>query len=272
MKKTILALAVALSSLGCAAVTFPFNVTAPTWNKVAECTTEGGVNIRKAPSTTAPKLVYNEVKLEQYGYDTPLKYIAYWGSKTGGNISPVKFEGPAAIVSERLGWIELLGEGPNAKSNAWVSSKYCKITETTPIKANGNPSSPKILFFNIDNVTYAIYLVDDDMNSEAKFYIGRLVDGKIVCPYAFECQYREDIDNETDPSSIKKDELFGSYYYNATKNGMSEISGFDGTYYTPDVSKIPTNTLDFIIKQAKAIDWTLIVYLNEGKYNTMSLE
>lgn len=263
MKKTILALAVALSSLGCAAVTFPFNVTAPTWNEVAECTTEGGVNIRKAPSTTAPKLVYNEAKIEDF--ETPLKYLAYWGSRTGGNIHAVTFNGIAPVVSIKDGWIELLKEGPKNESNAWVSSKYCKVTEITPIRASSNPASPQVLFFNIEENVYAIYLETDEMNGEATFYIGKVADGKIVCPYAYTCEYYDCVSNESDSPSISKNQ-FGSYCYYATKKGQTEIIGEYGEYYTPNISKLPAETLDFVIKQAKPLDSTTIIYLYDGKY------
>lgn len=265
MKKTILALAVALSSLGCAAVTFPFNVTAPTWNEVAECTTEGGVNIRKAPSTTAPKLVYNESKIEFC--DTPLLSIAYWGTRTGGNIHAVTFDGIAPVVSEQSGWIELLKQGPDWKTNAWVSSKYCKVIETTPIKASGNPSSSQVLFFNIGEDTYAIYLETDDMNGEATFYIGKVSNGKIVCPYAYTCEYGFDMSNESDPPSITKNE-YGSYFYLATKKGMTgEMDSYDFANYSPDVSKLPAETLDFVIKHAKPLDVSSIIYLYDGNYH-----
>ena len=69
MKTALIAVAAAITALSCQAITFPFTVTAPTWDKVAECTAEGGVNVRKLPSTSAPNMVYNESKIDDY--DTP---------------------------------------------------------------------------------------------------------------------------------------------------------------------------------------------------------
>ena len=60
MKTTLIAVAAAIAAIGCQAATLPFNVTAPSWNKIAQCTAQGGVNIRTAPSTTAPQMVYKD--------------------------------------------------------------------------------------------------------------------------------------------------------------------------------------------------------------------
>ena len=109
MKTALIAVAAAITALSCQAITFPFSVTAPTWDKVAECTAEGGVNVRKLPSTSAPKMVYNESKIEDY--DTPVIYYAYWGTKTGGPVQAITFSDFAPVVSEKPGWIELYKVG-----------------------------------------------------------------------------------------------------------------------------------------------------------------
>lgn len=271
MRIAFLALTAIVTALGCSATTLPFNVKAPAWTKIAVCETEGGVNIRQRPSATAPKLVYNEAKIEDY--DTPVIYYCYWGTKTGGSIYSSTFTGFAPIVSEQPGWLELLDEGPRKESNGWVSSKYCKVVEPTLISATEKTLYPSLMFLNTDSSMegkYAIYLETDDMNGWATFYIGRLVDGKLVCPYSFQCDYVDDFSNTTDPTAFKKED--GSYRFFLTKCGTSPVTREWGEEDHPDLSKFTPQMIDFVIQQAKPLETPAVIYLyNGGYYNTGSI-
>lgn len=272
MRKTFLALTAIAAALGCPAATLPFNVKAPAWTKIAVCETEGGVNIRQRPSTTAPKLVYNEAKIEDY--DTPVIYYCYWGTKTGGSIYSSTFTGFAPIVSEQPGWLELLYEGPRKESNGWVSSKYCKVVEPTPISVTEKTASPAFMFLDTDSSVegkYAILLTIDEMNSDATFYVGRLVDGKLVCPYAFNCVLIYDYDNNADPTEFKKNE-YGVDEFVLTKQGLSYVKTEWGEQDSPDLSKFKPQMIDFVIKQAKPLETPGVIYLYDGGYhNTASI-
>lgn len=267
MKTTLIAVAAAITALSCQAITFPFTVTAPTWNKVAECTTEGGVNVRKLPSTTAPKMVYNESKIEDY--DTPVIYYAYWGTKTGGPVQAITFSDFAPVVSEKPGWIELYKVGPKAESNGWVSSKFCKVSEITPIQPD-SPNRHNFMFLNTPGVegTYGIYFTYDEMNSLATFYIGRLENGKIVCPYSFDCEYGENTYEDNAKPSLLKNE-YGFYSLISTKQSMSDFRPSptsEDSYPVTDIRKFPSNFLNTAIKQAEPLKKPATVYMFDGGY------
>ena len=272
MKKISILAAALLTALSSAAVTLPFNAPAPpSWSKVAICTARDGVNVRKTPSTTAPKMVFNENKVTDY--ETPAIYYGYWGTRTGGAIQPVLFQGMsvAPVVSEKPGWVELLNEGPKRQSNGWVSTKFCKVVDITPIRDSGNPSGLDFMLLDTPadmEGTYGIYMTTDDLNSEANFYIGRLVDGKMVCPYMYTCDYfsNEYGDGSDAPTTLTKEEY--RYMLRLTRQCMTQMQNEYGENYYPDINKLPASMIKFIVREAKPIDGILpVIYLADGKYN-----
>lgn len=276
MRITFLAVTALLSVFGCSAVTFPFNVKAPAWTKVAECTAEGGINMRKAPSTTAPRMVYNEAKIEDY--ETPLNYLAYWGTKIGGSIKPVLFDSGsvAPIVSEQPGWIELLKQGPQEASNAWVSSKFCKVSEITPITASAKPAQTDFMILKTGSGVegeYGIYFEGDELNALATFYIGRIADGKLVCPYSFVCDYVDLTyeDNNEPTSFIKDSNATARYRFKLTKQCATPVTQEYGPTYYLDFSKFSDRMINFIINNATPLDnyGPCVVYLYDNIYHLM---
>lgn len=270
MKRFFIAMAAALTSFGSQAVTLPFTTqAAPTWTKVAECTTSGGVNIRKAPSTSAPKLIYNEANIEDF--EIPLVYSAYWGTKTGGPVQAVTFEGVAPVVSEQPGWIQLLNEGPKRKSNAWVSSKYCKVSEITPIKLSGNPRSCNFMILDtpagVDG-TYGIYMQIFDMGGEVAFLIGRLTDGKMVCPYEYRCEYVLDASDMGYTTSFTQNaQTNNELCFTPTKECMTTVNAEYGEYEAVDINKLPADMISKIVQLAKPIEGSpAIVYGYNNDY------
>lgn len=274
MRTVLFAVTAVLTALGCEAVTFPFDVKAPVWNKVAVCTAEEGINIRKAPSTSAQRMVYNEAKIEDY--ETPLTCLGYWASKTGGNIKPVLFNDMAPVVAEQPGWVELLNigpEGPQGPSNGWVSAKYCKISEITPITASTKPTKPYFMILNTGSGIegeYGMYFTGDDMNGLATFYIGRIADGKLVCPYAFTCDYYDaSYDDSKDATTISEEKNSETgYKLTLTRQGTSAVMEEYGPAYYMDLSKLSAHMLNYIINQAKPLDkYTTTVYLYDNSYH-----
>lgn len=259
MKKTLLAAASLLTVLGCGAVSLPFDVPAPpAWNKVAECTAQGGVNLRKAPSTTAPKLVYNENSIEDY--DVPVIYYGYWGNKTGGPVQSIKFEGSAPVVAEQAGWVKLLNEGPKRESDAWISAKFCKVAEITPI-TSASSGNRNFILLNVPGTdgTYGVYMVTDDMNGEASFYIGRLRDGKMVCPYVFNCSYYFDSGDGL-PTFKKDEQSTGGYMYHSTNRSMSLVQTQYGEVWAEDINKLPAGMLEQVVSLATKAESSAIIY------------
>ena len=267
MRFFVFALTSVVSLLACSAATLPFSVRSSSWTKIAECMAEDGINIRRAPSVSAPRLVYNESKIEDY--DTPLIYYGYWGTKTGGNIQPVLFGGIAPVVSEQNGWIELLNEGPRRESNAWVSAKYCKVKEITPISTSDNVVRPAFLMLDTKSDVegnYAIYYRSDEMEGVACFYLGRVADGKVVCPYVMTCEYNymSDVAGENSPVFVKGQ--YG-YTFNLTKAIASgKLNEYGSMEYSADLSRFSTDLLNLIIQESEPLETPAIVYLYDGDY------
>lgn len=197
MKTILIVAAVVLSFSALAAVPEKFEVTAPRFTEVVKCEAETGVNIRKTPSATAPRAVYNEAKIEDY--DVPVQYYTYWSSgKTGGSIIADKFTRIAPLVSETKGWYEIYGRGPvmnETFQNGWVSAQYCTKSEIRPITISViNENAQNLRSVGNDMV---IYYVADMMNDEYSFYIGKLTEGQLVCPYLFSISGIEETSGET---------------------------------------------------------------------------
>lgn len=266
MKRICIAMATVLTAFGCQAVTLPFNTTAPpAWTKVAESTSQDGVNIRKASSTSAPKLVYNANNIE--ACDADVWYFAYWSAKSGYPIEAAKFNGPSPVVSEQPGWIQILNLGPKHQSNAWVSSKYCKVSEVSAIKPVVSPRSCSFRFLDTPadtEGTYGMYMYTDDMNGLVDFYIGRLVEGKMVCPYSFDCNYMFDLSDEG-PVTLTKDS--DGYTLKMSKQGHDLVDFGYGDTYVSDINKIPADIINMMVRLATPLEGSpAIIYDYNGDY------
>lgn len=219
-----------------------FDVNAPKWSKLAECETEG-VNIRKAPSATAPRLVYDESKILEY--DVPVEYYAYWSSAAPrGSVSAISYYGVHPIVSESSGWYEILNIGPKLETNGWVNAKYINVVSPTPMKFPGKPVVPNFTWLNTPGDTsdgvYGIYLDFDEMSNSAEFYVGRLVDGYLVCPYSFYCAEMT-LNEGSNKCNIQKVQEY--YVFNYAPGVLTED-------YNIDMSKIGSDVLHFIVDKA----------------------
>ena len=267
MRFTFLAVATVIS-VGATAATLPFTVKAPAWTKIAKCTAIEGINIRKAPSVTAPRMAYNETKI--YSYEDPVIYSGYWGSKTGGNIQPVLFSGIAPVVEEEPEWVELYKWGPKRESNGWVSKKYCKVSEIIPISTSGgNVSYPCFLLLDTDSSiegNYGIYVNCDEMEGLAEFYVGRIADGKLICPYLFSCDYNcmTEYDESCTVPFVKEEYR---YTFNSTKaTTTARLNEYDSMEYTVDLHKFTPEMLNLILREATPLETPATVYCCDDGY------
>lgn len=173
-----------------AAVPSTFEVEAPAWNSLATSTTDGGINIRKSPSAMAPRMIYDESRIEDY--DVPLKYYGYWSAdRPRGTRHAVTFEGPDPVLEERDGWLKIQGIGPKG-DNGWVSAKFCKVKKVAPIDPRSLPeNSPMVMLTDSSDPAnqYGLCVYADEMNGMIDFYVGKLVNGMLVCPYTLRCDY-----------------------------------------------------------------------------------
>lgn len=223
MKKLILASAVAITFSASAQVDNNAPVPAPKYSKIVICNAQDGVNIRKSPSTTAPRLVYDENKIQDF--ETPLNYSSYWSSgRIGGTVYAITFNSNAPLVSTADGWYEIAEVGPATPSetfsNGWVSAKYCSLSDIEPI-------TPKVMEENtcslrtFDNGNWTVYFSYNAMEGIYDISIGKIVDGQLVCPYNMYAATEEPIDG---PSTIKKGSD-GQYVIYPNKSEIDEEQG-----------------------------------------------
>lgn len=251
--RKIFSIIVAISSLMATSVVQAFTVEAPKWDKLAITTTED-VNIRKEPTASSPRLLVDWEKVDNY--QIPINYFAYWSSSAPqGSVNPISFTGPVPVVSEKDGWIEVLNAGPKCETNGWVNAKFCKIVRPNPITLENTeqfnnfsliPSGP-------DEV-YALYaLCDAEMDNNATFYLGRLINGVIVAPYSLYCSSAY-MDDAHSPGIFKDGDSF-SFFFNSSM----------ATDETLDLHKMPTDIfaqlLDYVTKSAHEA----VIYLSEGE-------
>lgn len=251
MKKILLACFVAAANVVVAAPPV-FEVKTPTWSKIAVPATDG-LNIRKSPSTTAPRLMYDEMSIEDY--ETPVIYYAKWVAKPTKYMVPITLNMPMPIVSERDGWYEVLNCGPSYKENGWVSGKFSKAADYQPITPANNSARNAW----IDRGDEGMYMVDleyNEMNGEATFIVGRLVNGLVVAPYVLYCPMAG-LDNSRQPGLSK---VNGNYEF--TYN--SSVSS-DDYEYDPVASKLPKELLEEVIKNATPGEMDRIYFMYDGE-------
>lgn len=174
-----LLLSLLVSSVGISsAVTLPFEVDKP---EVRLVYSENGVNVRQQPSASAKKMIYME---EEADFGASEIDVAKWSSTVPRGYVSLQFYGPAPVVKESAGWYEIKDLAPQNQGNGWVSAKYCKPFTPSPLvypETYGMQNS----FRWIDN-DYAI-VWESAGGSSLDFviiYIGKVVDGWLVCPYA----------------------------------------------------------------------------------------
>ena len=247
--KLLLTAVAAFASMAClAAVPENFEVAAPKYSRFVKCNSEDGVNIRKSPSASAPRALYNEAKIEDY--DVPVQNYLYWSSgKAGGSIYAHKFTDVAPLVSEPDGWYELYGVGPLANGsfqNGWVSAKYCSVSEVKPITQQVISESPALL--RSAGGDKVIYYDADIMNGEYTFYVGKIADGQLVCPYSFNVPSVE----ETSGKTYFKPNEYGVMlmYCNPAEK---DVEG-------PVLDKLTSETISKILQLAEKADRPITVF------------
>lgn len=249
MKKLLIFAAIASSAVAFAAPKV-FNVSAPTWKKIAVATTDG-VNMRKAPSTSAPRLIYDEADI--FDFQIPLNYYAKWTTVAPkGTQYAISFSGPAPVVSEKDGWVELLKAGPKCEENAWVSAKYCNIITPAPISYPVKRKLPTYTMIDrgADGI-YCVYVSYDEMDSYAEFYVGRLINGIVVAPYKLDCAVAN-VDDNKKPGIYKNGD---NYEFSFTSAMITD--------YLPDINKMAPAMIEDIINFATKSTTDAIIYQHE---------
>ena len=256
MKKLISVALLVIFSFSVYAAPPVFSVTAPSWNKVAVPQTDG-INIRKYASSTAPKLMYDEMKIEFF--DTPVIYYAKWVSKPSKYMVAIPYDAPMPIISEKNGWYEVLHCGPSYKENGWISAKYAKVENIEKITASNLPKDRIGWIDRGEDGIYMINLEYNDMDGSAIFYVGRLIDGVVVAPYILDCPSVA-LEPDAKPQ-IKKMNGYYEFVYNPSCSSPDYE-------YDPMASKLPKELLEDIIKYSEpAPESVYYIMVNGEIYN-----
>lgn len=160
-------------------------------------------------------------------------------------------------MSEVDGWYELQGIGPDG-SNGWVSAKYCDVVNLKDARYKvvpGEYNTPDFVWLkDEEGAYYTLYYQKNDMEGGFAFYVGREIDGFVVCPYVFFCG--EEYSNEHDCGLYKTDYNIVFVYGDKQKIGYFEI----------DLRQVPFDVIQKIFWVAEPMDNPAVIYRNDGNY------
>lgn len=195
-----------------------FDVAPRTWGSVVFSKSEEGINIRKTPSKTAPRLMYDESSITNF--QAPLNTYGYWSTAAQTNDRyPVSFTRGLEVGSQS-GWIEILGAGPKGQSNGWVSGSLCEVLSPGIISNPTQLWQQTLRWLPVNpkdkEGEYAIYGTYDVMDQYAEFLVGKLSDGVIVAPYGLVVSAY--CDNGHKPGLFKNPEGEYVLYFDSSMN------------------------------------------------------
>lgn len=243
----IMAGILAMTAMTAGAVSIPFEASAPQWDMIAYSTADGGINIRKSPSASAPRLMIDETKLPDL--ETPYHEYAFWSSaKPSGTTYPITFTGPAPLVSRNGDWLELSGIGAKG-SPAFVSAKYCNVEKVSPITPASTADMKDILMlFDNGDSCFGIYLYPNEMDGDLNLYVGKLINGVLVCPYNLYAI----MDSGKSKTSLEKRN--GEYFLNLSDAACDEFG-------TPSLVKLGEEIQKQMIDAATKAEQDKYVYI-----------
>lgn len=264
--KSVWAIVAAICSTGLVqAVSFPFSVNKPDVRMIVS----NGVNIRKTPSATAPKLVYN-VNDENLDFGADPIDVSFWSAGSAKrNIEAVQFTGPGIVIGEKDDWYQIRGYGAEGQGNGWVNAKYCKpFTPQKLVYPNELSEDESFRFLWLTQFPgtepgeYAMYY-DYSYNdlSLVCFYIGKVVDGMLVCPYSFGTLEAPVLvgpeDNVAVAKVITPDHSLMHYWEIRYNTDYMDS-------WSLNLSKLPRQIIEQIVENAKPLDKEVVFYLKDG--------
>lgn len=201
MKQTKVLLATAVLAMAAAGqsakaqVELPFEAVAPQWSKAVVAPEAGAMMYQKA-STSAPSLVFDFFNADEY---EPTTFLPSWSntvSRAHAQAYPLK--GVAPVLSETSGWVEIDHvpeiEGKGYSFKVWVPVQSLTVSAITPVTGAG---ADLRVFDDGDLAGYGVYRSHADGRTD--LYFGRMVDGKLICPYVLE--------SDADVASLSADDV-----------------------------------------------------------------
>lgn len=257
-------------STGALAATLPFDIEKPDLKFVKS---DKGVNIRQKPSTSAPRAIYDVGEADlamDFGGD--IIDVAFWSSAAPTrNRKPMEFYGPGIVAREENGWYEIKGLAPQNKGNGWVSAKFCTPYIPPKITYPNTPSEGTYWKWitgvpGIEDGQYAICYEFYGDACPALIYVGKMLDGVLVCPFRFgspEHPVMIHYDDDLAQGALlppEKSQMFNEWELVLGKAQMSKgSSGWE----TMNFSLINNDMMQEIIERAQPLAKPVIITINQ---------
>lgn len=218
-----------------------------------------GVNLRKSPSITAPKLMGEETDLDDY------EEVFWSNQRKGGKSITFMKDTPLIVLCETEEWYGVPHMDRFSNHIVYVSKKFAKEIQPQPVTPEFLQSQNE---FVVTKGRYRGYLAVGVPDGDVRYSFGRIVNGMAVCNHTVTCSI-----------SVGDDAL-----------KRIEFEGFDGTSFPsinfgsdvcrdfeagilPDFTKLTDNEINTIIKKTKTLPFVgndygyiLVNYKNELKW------
>lgn len=197
--------------------------------------TADGVNLRKAPNATAPKLMGVEDEMGEYS-------DVFWSSqRRGGQSITFSRDYPLMVLQETGEWygVPYMNRYSENRKIVYVSKKFAKEIQPTPVTPEFMQSQNKLVMTKGRYRGY--FAVDVSYEGDTETCFGRIVNGMAVCNHTALCSF------------------------GVGDDGLKRIKfeGFDGTSF-------PTILFGSdVCRQAEAVTYCDFTKLTDNEFNTI---
>lgn len=224
-----------------------------------------GVNLRKSPSITAPKLMGEEDDMGEYN-------DVFWSNqyKGGESITFMK-DYPLIVLRETEDWYGVPYMNRYQHHIVYVSKKFANEIQPQPVTPEFMQSQNKLV---VTKGRYRGYFaVDVADEGDIQYCFGRIVNGMAVCNHTVTCGI------EVGDNALKriKFEGFDGTSFPSIKFGSDVCRAFDAVTI-PDFTKLTDNEMNTIIKKTKTLPFVdnesgyiLVNYKNELRWMSYNL-
>lgn len=185
MKKTLIIALAALAAAGAQAAELPFEAKAPAIEKVATPNSATPVHMYKMSMKTAPQLVLDIANYDEFAAAPDL----FWSNEVSRrHQGDLPFTGYARVTGEKAQWVNISYPSNGARVanfySCWVpAGSIATGAPATLTPADADGVSNLAIFPDGDLAGYGLYATANEEAGTVNIYVGKLVDGKLVCPF-----------------------------------------------------------------------------------------
>lgn len=224
-----------------------------------------GVNLRKSPSITAPKLMGEEDDMGEYN-------DVFWSNqRKGGESITFMKDNPLMVLYETEDWYGVPYMNRYQHHIVYVSKKFAKEIQPQPVTPEFLQSQNEFVVTKGRYHGYFAVNVTDE--GDLQYCFGRIVNGMAVCNHTVACGI------EVGDNALKriKFEGFDGTSFPSIKFGSDVCRAFDAVTI-PDFTKLTDNEMNTIIKKTKTLPFVdnesgyiLVNYKNELRWMSYNL-